>query len=264
MAEELEELWKKLSFTEEEVDDVELGRGSTKAAIERGKYYAVLKVLTHRSISLDALRKNLRMVRKLKKEMQFSEIEEDLFLVEFGDEKDNDRRKTPAKALQNNGELQYGAWLRGEPMRRGNKDLLRLGKEGGLEGGGVTRARSEMEKTYLAETEVVHETSTRTANGSQGLVAMLFDAKVGWTAEILGPNSKHWKLLARESKGKSASEGCPESKKPNGQTPLQELDPNVVDQKKRKGTNQRKLTLENEEEMVSGEVEATTQPCQAQ
>ena len=88
MAEELEVLWKKLSFTEEEADDVELGSGSTKVAIERGKFCAVLKVLTNRSISLDALRKNLRMMWKLKKEMKLSEIEEDLFLVEFGDEKD--------------------------------------------------------------------------------------------------------------------------------------------------------------------------------
>ena len=40
MAEELEVLWKKLSFTEEEVDDVELGSGNTKVAIERGKYCA--------------------------------------------------------------------------------------------------------------------------------------------------------------------------------------------------------------------------------
>ena len=40
MAEELEVLWKKLSFTEEEVDDVELGSGNTKVATERGKYCA--------------------------------------------------------------------------------------------------------------------------------------------------------------------------------------------------------------------------------
>ena len=51
----------------------------------------------------------------------------------------------------------------------------------------------------------------------------------------MNPNSKHWKRLARESKGKSASEGLSlESKKQNGLTPLQELDPNVVDQKKKK------------------------------
>ena len=43
MAEELEELWKKLSFIEEEADDVELGSGSTKAEIEKGKNCAVLR-----------------------------------------------------------------------------------------------------------------------------------------------------------------------------------------------------------------------------
>lgn len=88
MAEELKELWKKLSFTEEEVDDVKLGSGSMKAAIERGKNCAVLKVLTHKNISLDALRKNLRMMWKPKKGVQLFEIEEDIFLVEFGDKKD--------------------------------------------------------------------------------------------------------------------------------------------------------------------------------
>nr|POF17276.1 hypothetical protein CFP56_18388 [Quercus suber] len=88
MAEELEVLWKKLSFTEEEEDDVKLGSDSTKAAMERGKFCAVLKVLTQRSVSMEALRKNLRMMWKLKKEMLLSEVEEDLFLVEFRDEKD--------------------------------------------------------------------------------------------------------------------------------------------------------------------------------
>ena len=88
MVDELEELWKKLSFTEEEFEAVELGSGSTKAAIERGKNCTVLKVLTNRSISLDALRKNLRMMWKPKKGVQLSEIEEDIFSVEFGDEKD--------------------------------------------------------------------------------------------------------------------------------------------------------------------------------
>ena len=49
-----------------------------------------------------------------------------------------------------------------------------------------------------------------------------------------------------------------------GPTPLQELDPNVVDQKKRKGKNQRKLTLENEEDTVGGEAVAAAQPRRAQ
>ena len=37
---------------------------------------------------MDALRKNLRMLWKPNKGVQFSKLEEELFLVEFGDEKD--------------------------------------------------------------------------------------------------------------------------------------------------------------------------------
>ena len=88
MAEELEELWRKLSFTEEEDKSIELGSSSTKVARELGKNCDVLKILSHRSISLDALRKNMRMLWKPNKGVQISEIEEDLFLVEFGDGKD--------------------------------------------------------------------------------------------------------------------------------------------------------------------------------
>ena len=55
-----------------------------------------------------------------------------------------------------------------------------------------------------------------------------------------------------------------ETKKCSGPTPLQELDPNIVEQKKRKGKNQKKLTLENEEETVGGAAKAATQPCRAQ
>ena len=37
MAEELEELWRKLSFTEEEDEDIELGSNGTKATKDIGK-----------------------------------------------------------------------------------------------------------------------------------------------------------------------------------------------------------------------------------
>lgn len=56
-----------------------------------------------------------------------------------------------ANALQNNGELQYGAWLRGEPMRRGIKEVHSLGIGGGLEGGGVTGTRPKVEKSLHTE-----------------------------------------------------------------------------------------------------------------
>ena len=56
-----------------------------------------------------------------------------------------------ANALQNNGELQYGAWLRGEPMRRGVKEVHSSGIGGGLEGGVVTRTRPKVEKSLHTE-----------------------------------------------------------------------------------------------------------------
>ena len=46
MADELEELWSKLTFTEEEGEDIELGSESTKAAKEIGKNCLVMKILT--------------------------------------------------------------------------------------------------------------------------------------------------------------------------------------------------------------------------
>ncbi|XP_075638440.1 uncharacterized protein At4g02000-like [Castanea sativa] len=88
MAEELEELWKKLKFTEEEDVRIDLDSSSTKAARDVRKCCAILKVLTQRSVYLEALRKNLRMLWKTNKGVQISELDEELFLVEFGDEKD--------------------------------------------------------------------------------------------------------------------------------------------------------------------------------
>ena len=87
MAEELEVLWRKLSFTEEG-EGVELGSSSTKVAKEVGKNYVIMKIMTPRSISLDTLSKNLRMLWKTNKGVNISELEADFFLVEFGDGKD--------------------------------------------------------------------------------------------------------------------------------------------------------------------------------
>nr|POF18260.1 hypothetical protein CFP56_12487 [Quercus suber] len=88
MAEELEAMWGKLSFTEEEGQGIELGSNSTRAAKEVGKNCAIMKIITLRSISLDTLRKNLRMLWKTNKWVNIFELEDELFLVEFGDGKD--------------------------------------------------------------------------------------------------------------------------------------------------------------------------------
>lgn len=85
MAEELEELWKKLSFTEEEDESIALGSSTTEAAKAIGKNCLVMKVLSTKSITIEALRKNLRMVWKPSKSVQINEVEDELYLVEFGD-----------------------------------------------------------------------------------------------------------------------------------------------------------------------------------
>uniref|UniRef100_A0A7N2KYU9 DUF4283 domain-containing protein n=1 Tax=Quercus lobata TaxID=97700 RepID=A0A7N2KYU9_QUELO len=80
MAKELEVLWKKLSFTEEEDEGIEIESSSKTTAKEIGKNCAMMKIMSHKSISLDALRKNMRMLWKPNKGIQISEVEEDLFL----------------------------------------------------------------------------------------------------------------------------------------------------------------------------------------
>nr|POE57401.1 hypothetical protein CFP56_06001 [Quercus suber] len=91
MAEELEKMWSKLSFTEAEDEDISLGSNCTKAARAIGRNCVVMKVHITRSVSLDALRKNMRMLWKTNKGVQISEIEDDLFLVEFGNGKDKQK-----------------------------------------------------------------------------------------------------------------------------------------------------------------------------
>ena len=81
-------LWRKLTFTDKEDKGVELGSSSIKVAKEIWKNCAIMKIMTPRSISLDTLRKNLRTMWKTNKWVNFSELEVDLYLVEFGDDKD--------------------------------------------------------------------------------------------------------------------------------------------------------------------------------
>ena len=91
MAEELEVLWQKLRVTEEEEESVKLGRDCTKATKERGKNCLVMKVLSHRGVMINALRKNFRMLWKPNKSMRISVIEDEMFLVEFDDDQDKRR-----------------------------------------------------------------------------------------------------------------------------------------------------------------------------
>ena len=87
MANKLEEIWKKLTITEEEDEGISLGNDSTHAAQELGKNCLPMQILTQRSINIEALRKTIRMIWKPNKGVLISNVEEDLFLVEVGDER---------------------------------------------------------------------------------------------------------------------------------------------------------------------------------
>ena len=52
MAKELEAMWSKLSFTQEEGEGIELGSNSTRAAKEVGKNCAIMKILTLRCMQI--------------------------------------------------------------------------------------------------------------------------------------------------------------------------------------------------------------------
>lgn len=91
MVEEQQELWRKLSFMEEEDEGIVLGNNSPRVAKARGRLCVDLKILSHRSVSVEALRKNLRMLWKPRKRVNIGELKGDLFLTEFGDERDKKR-----------------------------------------------------------------------------------------------------------------------------------------------------------------------------
>lgn len=73
---------------EEEDEGIDLRKDSTKIAKEIGKNCYVMKILTQRSINIKALQKTMWMLWHSNKSVQIFEIEEELFLVEFGDQKD--------------------------------------------------------------------------------------------------------------------------------------------------------------------------------
>ena len=81
-------MWKRLTVMEEEDDGITLGQDNTKIAKELGKNCVIMKILTQCCINIEALKKNMRMLWKPNKGMQISEIEDNLFLVEFGDSRD--------------------------------------------------------------------------------------------------------------------------------------------------------------------------------
>ena len=93
-----------------------------------------------------------------------------------------------------------------------------------------------------------------------GPVAMSYDMENGWTAEPLGPRSRHWKRLAREAKTNSSpTEKSPTRLKREDLISLENLDSKDKRQKRRKGGKQSTQTGEEEIPKDGGEAVAAAQ-----
>nr|POE80521.1 hypothetical protein CFP56_04879 [Quercus suber]POE92670.1 hypothetical protein CFP56_55825 [Quercus suber] len=78
---------------------------------------------------------------------------------------------------------------------------------------------------------------------------MSFVEKKGWTLEPLGPTSKYWKRMAREVKAKADYEAIsPLKAKHEGPIPLQDLDPNICNLKRKKGSRKHNQTLDSDKQ----------------
>ena len=93
-------------------------------------------------------------------------------------------------------------------------------------------------------------------------LVMSFDKDKGWVAETLGPTSGHWKRLARQTNKPSPSKRIsPEKLKRSGPVPLQDLDPNTLNTKRKKGKLQIGEKLDEDKTKVGGKAVATAQRC---
>ena len=96
-------------------------------------------------------------------------------------------------------------------------------------------------------------------------LAMSFDKDKGWVVKTLGPTSEHWKRLARQTNKPSPSKrDSPEKLKRSGPISLQELDPNALKTKRKKGKLQTGEKIDEDKTKVGGEAVATAQHRRAQ
>ena len=84
-------------------------------------------------------------------------------------------------------------------------------------------------------------------------LAMSYDQERGWTSEMLGPKSGHWKRLARQVKECGPTVvSDPASQKRKGEAPLIELVQNAKCTKRAKGKEHTEKVLGEEMKMVGG------------
>ena len=94
---------------------------------------------------------------------------------------------------------------------------------------------------------------------------MCFDQEKGWTVEVLGPKSGHWKRLARQVKTKSPQEiSDPPNQKRKRDISVSELNTNVCRKRRAKGKLQAENNSEEDGKMAGGVAVAAGQPRPAQ
>lgn len=88
---------------------------------------------------------------------------------------------------------------------------------------------------------VLYEADNVRPRTNEGPMALSYSNEVGWTAEVLGPKSGHWKRKARASQGVGPKENISPNvlvkaegslSKRESSIPLQELDQNLLELKK--------------------------------
>lgn len=97
---------------------------------------------------------------------------------------------------------------------------------------------------------------------NDGPTTMIYDTNLGWIDESPGPTTRYWKRITRIGENKSLTKTPinTEVKKRAGLTLLQELDPNSISVKHKKG---KKVVGQNEEKnfhMDGGMAVAAVQP----
>ena len=90
---------------------------------------------------------------------------------------------------------------------------------------------------------------------------MIFEDEVGWIDDPARPTRRFWKRITRSGEIQSSTPTTNKgAQKRDGLTPLQELDPNTIPLKRKKGKKSAETAWENKHNMVGDMAKATVQP----
>jgi hypothetical protein len=91
MEDDLSQMWKKLSLTEEESLDLDTPAEETVGSFTRGQYCVLGKLITDHFVSMETIKKSMLKWWKLSGKLSFQVLGENLFLLEFTDLTDKKR-----------------------------------------------------------------------------------------------------------------------------------------------------------------------------